>query len=821
FSGGNFLNLSRRIQGISASAQFGGFETEAFGSLMRGIFNSIEFTAEEGNQGPYPLWGTDGQRDIVVLAGSEKVWLNGELLKRGENNDYIIDYNLAQLTFTNYSPVGSSDRVLVDFQFVSQDYARNLFGAGVNFETTENNSRQVKLGVAAVVQNDDKNNPLVEISDSVRQVLNQAGDEVPDSLSAPQSRTVITTTADIKLERLTIGTEYAFSDFDKNAFSSIQDGDNFGDAYTVAGTLAVLEWLSLFSMGKYQSGKFEPLGRINPADFDRDWNMSTPDGENHTDKSAQGGLHIRHNNIEIFSWAGKRKWGDNISDRINLSAKYSTHKINSSLLSNYAGDRISSRLTDQFYITISGEKIKTIQTILKLDYYNNDTLTDTLYAKIGENITVDFGKLNVGASGNLFGYQIRDENNWGDYSRTIEFGGSISTQWGKLIYTRRLFFALSPDAGEDIGSDLISAWASRKIANINLAGNYQLSRSRSEILEKVYTYVGSGEGYYRWDSELEEYVYDSDGDYILEYNPTGEFQPVLRADGSFSASFPMDFIPLGASISADMSFHSENKRDEIKSYYLSPARMFLDDSLTSGTFSASTKIGLLRKSPIGILWSSSYRKTAYRIYSSGAELSMNNEHSINISGKVLWEITTSADGGIEMTQSYRPSLARWVDAQKYFAKFSLSRKIFKSLRLTLESELASIKDRGTTPETDAEQWSLCLNQIMVVDKFTLKSTGERVELNSDEAVLPYELSQGWYVGENYRWDATISYRAGAKTEFSIIYRGEKKADTDTKHTAELRVRLLFYIFSFRQNFSLFLWLYKFPHQHSKILIGIR
>ena len=87
-----FNGFSKRVQGLLVNANLSE-KTSVFasGALVRGQFTTSQFTAQEGNQGPYKLRGQNGELFVLVVSGSETVYVNGVPLQRGENKDYIID----------------------------------------------------------------------------------------------------------------------------------------------------------------------------------------------------------------------------------------------------------------------------------------------------------------------------------------------------------------------------------------------------------------------------------------------------------------------------------------------------------------------------------------------------------------------------------------------------------------------------------------------------------------------------------------------------------------------------------------------------------
>ena len=108
FTGTEFAPYVRKLQGAAVTAQapalfsgaFAGGEATIAGATARGLFRSQDLVPVEGVQGPYRLEGRDGEQFIIVIAGSERVYLNGQLLTRGESADYVIDYATGEVTFT-------------------------------------------------------------------------------------------------------------------------------------------------------------------------------------------------------------------------------------------------------------------------------------------------------------------------------------------------------------------------------------------------------------------------------------------------------------------------------------------------------------------------------------------------------------------------------------------------------------------------------------------------------------------------------------------------------------------------------------------------
>ena len=172
-----FLSFNKKVQGLSTSFNFGEEDnkTNVFASVAfaKGQYAKSTFTGQEGNQGPYKLKGQNGELYVLVISGSERVYVNGVLLKRGENNDYVIDYNAGEIVFTSLFTITSEMRINIEYQYSDRNYNRLVTYAGVTHE-----NKKWSFGGYLYSENDLKNQPLQQnLSTEQVQILSQAGDD--------------------------------------------------------------------------------------------------------------------------------------------------------------------------------------------------------------------------------------------------------------------------------------------------------------------------------------------------------------------------------------------------------------------------------------------------------------------------------------------------------------------------------------------------------------------------------------------------------------------------------------------------------------------
>ena len=176
-----FMRFDKRISGAGifsgVNAGDGRVPVELQGGLARGRFARNRFQAQEGNLGPYKLTGANGEQFIIIISGSERVYLNGQLLTRGQQNDYVIDYNAGEISFTTLQPITKESRIVVEFQYTEQNYLRSVFYGSSGYEDA--NSR---TSVSFYSEQDSKNQSLLrDLTDEEKEILSRVGDNLEEA----------------------------------------------------------------------------------------------------------------------------------------------------------------------------------------------------------------------------------------------------------------------------------------------------------------------------------------------------------------------------------------------------------------------------------------------------------------------------------------------------------------------------------------------------------------------------------------------------------------------------------------------------------------
>jgi len=156
FTGTEFGVFNRKIQGATVQSETLGpslgltrGEAKVFGAVSRGQYRTQDIHPIDGVQGPYRLEGAEGERFVVVVAGTERVYLDGQRLERGRTNDYIIDYTRAELTFTSNRIITEDQRITVEFQYRTSQFDRTLIGGRADAAVWVNENGRPRASVGA------------------------------------------------------------------------------------------------------------------------------------------------------------------------------------------------------------------------------------------------------------------------------------------------------------------------------------------------------------------------------------------------------------------------------------------------------------------------------------------------------------------------------------------------------------------------------------------------------------------------------------------------------------------------------------------------
>lgn len=174
-----FMNFYKRTQGAMISHDFKTekgirYSTTVAAAVAKGRSARNQIIGQEGNQGPYRLTGNNGETYIVVIAGTERVFIDGVPLVRGQDNDYIIDYNTAEITFTAKQIINLNSRISVEFEYSDKNYSRSLTYLNQRIET-----EKLAFRLNYYNEKDNRNQPFLQtLNDEQKQFMSTLGRDI-------------------------------------------------------------------------------------------------------------------------------------------------------------------------------------------------------------------------------------------------------------------------------------------------------------------------------------------------------------------------------------------------------------------------------------------------------------------------------------------------------------------------------------------------------------------------------------------------------------------------------------------------------------------
>jgi len=254
----SFLKFNKKVSGLGVKAKINNdnseINIETSGAIVKGKYKKVAFKGLEGNQGPYQL-SDFNNKYILILSGTEQIYVDGIQLKRGEENDYTIDYNTSEITFTTTFPITGNMRITAEYQYTDRVYTRFVTYNNIGFKSE-------KLAVSGYFynENDLKNQPLEQdLSNEQKQLLSEAGNN-PNLMVTPSAYLDTFSEDKILYKKNLIGNLEIFE------YSTNEDDELYNVAFTYvgenSGNYILKEVIALGKIYEYIGGN---LGGYNPV----------------------------------------------------------------------------------------------------------------------------------------------------------------------------------------------------------------------------------------------------------------------------------------------------------------------------------------------------------------------------------------------------------------------------------------------------------------------------------------------------------------------------------------------------------------------------
>ncbi|MDI6808348.1 MAG: hypothetical protein QME66_05130 [Candidatus Eisenbacteria bacterium] len=359
-----FGDFSRQLQGVRIATQVNSSSLNLSLGSSRSEFLSKEIFGVDGKQGPYYLISSS---EGSLRPGSEKVFLDGERMTRGEGADYSVDYYRGAITFQPRRIIGKDSRILVDFQLQRDGGKKGFVGT-----VLEHGEKGGKHFSAAFVQ--ETEHPLTPASSLEKGTLPGAqADSVSDPPAAGQSalsRSLLQLGAELPVTNSAVfNFEGAVSRKGTRGVNRYDSYDGF--AFRTGSHLKKEIGVGTMNMGELECGlslkkvedSFLPFGRVNEGFNEISWNGTK-------EELSSGGvtslLKLNYRPVktrELSFERGGLSGGNDFSSRRNLLSFTSTGNSTfggryEGVISSFPGRAPSERTTHGMNTTVGLGKVR-------------------------------------------------------------------------------------------------------------------------------------------------------------------------------------------------------------------------------------------------------------------------------------------------------------------------------------------------------------------------------------------------------------------------------------------------------------------------------
>jgi len=444
-----FMNFYKKAQGGYFSTSFltsedktkkikDKIEIKGAAAISKGKYAKNTFTGDEGNQGPYKLTGAESESYIIVLSGTEKVYVDGVMLSRGQENDYVIDYNTAEVTFTAKRLITKDSRISIEFEYSDKNYARSLFYEGTDYTTNK-----LKVHFNFYSEQDIKSQPVQQqLTEQQKRLLAQVGDSL-DQAVVPYVDSVAFTNDQVlykKVDSIVSGIKYdsvfvyctnSDSAHYSLGFSSV--GANRGNYIQIQSSAngRVFKWVA--PVAGIRQGNFEPIIQLIAPKKNQMVTLST---EYIISKRTKASVEfaLSNNDINTFSTIGN---ADNIGYAVKANVKNSLPLSKKDSTNWRLITEVSNEYTDKYFAPI--ERYRNVEferdwnigqtTITKTDE-NISSLKFSFADKKGKFTSYQFSSFYAGSQYN--GLQNRVDGDLEKKGFHLLFNGSLVTAQDKI-----------------------------------------------------------------------------------------------------------------------------------------------------------------------------------------------------------------------------------------------------------------------------------------------------------------------------------------------------------------------------------------------------